>query len=104
MKALREIRKYQGSTDFLLRRAPFIRLIREIAHDWNVSKQRPRVPSVDYFYWTKGALEALQEVTEQFIVGLLEDSQLLSFHAHRITLQRRDIQLALRLRKGSALD
>jgi histone H3 len=31
--ALREIRKYQKSTDLLIRKAPFQRLVREIAQD-----------------------------------------------------------------------
>jgi histone H3 len=35
--ALREIRKYQKSTDLLIRKLPFQRLVREIAQDFKVS-------------------------------------------------------------------
>jgi len=90
-KALLEIRRLQKSADFLLRRAPFIRLIREIGQDFERGIG-------DHFNWSKGALEALQEMTEQFLVGLLADSQLLAFHAKRITLKQSDMQLAQRLR------
>ena len=48
--------------------------------------------------WSKGAIEALHTGTEAYMVGLLEDSNLLAIHAHRVTLQPRDIQLARRIR------
>ena len=44
--------------------------------------------------WTKGALEALHEASENYMVGLMEDANLLAIHARRVTLQPRDIQLA----------
>ncbi len=50
--ALREIRKYQKSTDLLIRKLPFGRLVREITN--NVSPEP--------FRWTAEALDALQEV------------------------------------------
>ena len=48
--------------------------------------------------WTKGALEALHESSEDYMVGLMEDANLLAIHARRVTLQPRDIQLARRIR------
>ena len=48
--------------------------------------------------WTKGAIEALHEGAEAYMVSLLEDANLLAIHARRITLQPRDIQLARRIR------
>jgi histone H3 len=36
--ALREIRKYQKSTDLLLRKLPFQRLVREVSQDFKVRK------------------------------------------------------------------
>ena len=48
--------------------------------------------------WTKGALEALHEASEAYLVDLLEDANLIAIHARRITLQPRDIQLARRIR------
>jgi histone H3/H4 len=90
--ALREIRKYQKSTELLFRREPFRRLVREIALD--VSS-----PSVGPFLrWTVGALLALQEATEAFGVKILEDSYLCSMHAKRVTLMKQDLQLARRIR------
>ena len=37
--ALREIRKYQKSTELLIRKLPFQRLVREIAQDFKVGGQ-----------------------------------------------------------------
>ena len=48
--------------------------------------------------WTKGTIEALHEGTEAYMTGLMEDANLLAIHAHRYTLQPRDIQLARRIR------
>ena len=47
--------------------------------------------------WAKGALEALHEAAENYMVGLMEDANLLPIHARRVTLQPQDIQLALRI-------
>ena len=45
-------------------------------------------------HWTKGAIEALHEGSEAYMVSLLEDANLLAIHARRITVQPHDIQLA----------
>lgn len=83
-----EVRKYQRSTDLLIRRLPFARLVREITTSVN-SKD---------FRWTVDAMQALQEATEAYIVGLMEDGVLCSIHARRVTLMVRDVQLAQRIR------
>lgn len=49
--ALREIRRYQKSTELLIRKLPFQRLVREIAQDFKVCFERsyfefPYLPSV----------------------------------------------------------
>ena len=44
------------------------------------------------------ATAALQEATENFIVGLFEDVNLLAIHTKRVTVMPRDIRLALRIR------
>lgn len=62
--ALREIRKYQKSTELLIRKAPFQRLVREIAQDF---KNDLRFQST--------AVLALQEASEAYLVGLFEDSK-----------------------------
>ena len=46
---------------------------------------------------TKGALEALHEASENYMVGLMEDANLLAIHARWVTLQPWDIQLARRI-------
>lgn len=85
--ALREVRKYQQSTDFLIPRAPFRRLVKEIV--LNV-KDSIRVST--------SAVDALQEATEAYITGVLGDANLCTIHAKRVTLFPKDLDLALRLR------
>ena len=85
--ALREIRRYQRSTDLLLRRLPFQRLVREIAQDF---KSDLRFQST--------AVLALQEAAEAYLVGLFEDTNLCAIHAKRVTIMPKDIQLARRIR------
>lgn len=85
--ALREIRKYQKSTDLLIRKAPFQRLVREIAQDY---KSDIRFQST--------AVLALQEASEAYLVGLFEDTNLCAMHAKRVTIMPKDIQLARRIR------
>ena len=48
--------------------------------------------------WTLGAVDALHEGAEDYLITLLEDANLLAIHARRITVQPRDIQLAQRIR------
>ncbi len=85
--ALREIRKYQKSTDLLLRKIPFQRLVREIAQDY---KEDLRFQS--------SAVAALQEASEAYLVGLFEDTNLCAIHAKRVTIMPKDLRLARRLR------
>jgi histone H3 len=85
--ALREIRKYQKSTDLLIRKLPFQRLVREIASEF---KNDLRFQS--------SAVLALQEATEAYLVGLFEDTNLCAIHAKRVTIMPKDLQLARRIR------
>jgi histone H3 len=85
--ALREIKRYQKSTDLLIPKAPFYRLVKEIAQE---CRQELR--------FKKEALEALQEGAEAYLVCLFEDTQLCACHAKRITIQNKDIELARRIR------
>jgi histone H3 len=85
--ALREIRKYQKSVELLLRRAPFQRLVREIALEFKTDLR-----------FQATALMALQEAAEQHIISLFEDCQLCAIHARRVTIMARDIVLARRVR------
>ena len=85
--ALREIRKYQKSTDLLIRKAPFQRLVREIAQDFKTDLR-----------FQGSAVLALQEAAEAYLVGLFEDTNLCAIHAKRVTIMPKDIQLARRIR------
>jgi len=90
-KALREIRKYQKSSDLLIPAMPFSRLIREVAQSvlgYNVAE----------FRFQSSALMALQEAAEAFLVTLFEDTVLCAIHAKRVTIMPRDMQLARRIR------
>ncbi len=85
--ALREIRKYQKSTELLIRKLPFQRLVREIAQDF---KNDLRFQAT--------AILALQEASEAYLVSLFEDTNLCCIHARRVTIMPKDIQLARRIR------
>lgn len=85
--ALREIRQYQKSTDLLIRKLAFQRLVREVAAGWRVDLK-----------FQSSALLALQEAAEAFLVGLFEDTNLCALHAKRVTIMPQDMKLARRIR------
>ena len=85
--ALQEIRRYQKSMELLIRRLPFQRLVREIAQDY-----RSRLN------FASGAILALQEPAEAYLVGLFKDTNLCAIHAKHITIMPKDIQLARHIR------
>ena len=95
--ALHEICRYQQSTKSLIRRTPFNKLIKEISQEYRICPEGPGTPSVQVQFQST-ALAALQEATENFLVGLFEDVNLLAVHAKRVTVMPRDIRLALRIR------
>jgi len=77
--ALREIRRYQKSTELLVRKLPFQRLVREIAQDYKTDVR-----------FQASAIEALQEASESFLVGMFEDTNLCAIHAKRVTIMQKD--------------
>ena len=85
--ALREIRRYQKSTELLIRKLPFQRLVREIAQEFKSDLR-----------FQGSAVLALQEASEAYLVGLFEDTNLCAIHAKRVTIMTKDIQLARRIR------
>lgn len=85
--ALREIRRYQKSTELLIRKLPFRRLVAECMGE---HKTALRIQA--------SAVLALQEAVEGYMVSLFEDANLCAIHAKRVTVFPRDIQLARRLR------
>lgn len=87
-RALKEIRAYQQSTDLLIRRLPFARLVREIQMSYTRS----------IFRWQGSAILALQEAAESHLISLFEDCNLCAIHAKRVTIMPKDMQLARRIR------
>ena len=85
--ALREIRRFQKSTEFLIRKLPFGRLVREIAEDLK--------PGLRF---QSSAVGALQEASEAFLVGLFDDANMCAIHAKRVTITPKDMELARRIR------
>ena len=83
MVALREIRRYQKSTELLIRKLLFQRLVQEILQGYGVG-----------YRVTPAMMMALQEAAEVYLVQLLEDSNLCAIHAKCITIQPKDMQLA----------
>ena len=85
--ALREIRRYQKSTDLLIRKLPFQRLVREISQEYKA-----------LLCFQGSSMLALQEAAEAYLVGIKEDANLCAIHAKRVTIMPKDIQLARRIR------
>ncbi|VDN82758.1 unnamed protein product [Brugia pahangi] len=90
MRALQEIRRLQKTVNLLMPRAPFQRLVREIAT--NVSEK-----NVDLRFQSL-AISALQEAAEVYLTCLFEDTNLAAIHAKRVTIFPKDIQFVRRLR------
>ncbi|KAH9815569.1 histone H3-like centromeric protein A [Melampsora americana] len=93
--ALRQIRQYQKSTDLLMRKLPFARLVREIAMDFATATDNEVG-----LRWQSTALLALQEAAEAYLVHMFEDTNLCAIHAKRVTIMKRDMALARRIRGG----
>jgi histone H3 len=87
LKWLREIRFYQKSTNLLIPFAPMGRLLREIASEIGNGEWR----------FQKGAVSALQEAAEAYLVNTFEMANLCAIHGKRVTIQSKDIQLARRI-------
>ena len=87
LKALKEIKRYQSSTDILIRRLPFQRVVREIAQTIRTDLR-----------FQSMAIMTLQEAGEAFLVGLLDQCNLCAIHAKQVTVMPKDIQLVQRIR------
>ena len=90
--ALREIRQYQRSTNLLIPKLPFSRLIKELANERSSSGG---------LRFQSSALMALQEAAESYIVQLFEDTNLCAIHAKRVTIMPKDMLLARRADRAS---
>ena len=125
--ALREIRRYQKSTDLLIRKKPIQRLVREIITTDRREEMKKYVDVIkadkalddaidktiglkkveedlgvdektQVDRYTSAAMHATQEATEAYMVGLFEDANVSAIHAKRVTVMPKDIQLARRIR------
>ncbi len=85
--ALREIKRYQKSTELLIRKLPFQRLVKGIAHEIKAETR-----------FQRSAVFALQESCEAYLVGLFEDTNLCAVHGKRVTIMEKDVVLARRIR------
>lgn len=88
--ALDEIRRYQNSTDLLIKRLPFQRLVREVTAGFNANMR-----------FKSTALEAVQQAAEAHLAELFQDANLCAIHANRVTLMVPDMRLAMRIRKDN---
>ena len=79
--------RYQKSTELLMKRAPFQRLVREIAQSFRSDLR-----------FQEQAILAIQEASEAYLVGLFEDTNLCALHAKRKTIKPNDMQLSRRIR------
>ncbi|CAD8090100.1 unnamed protein product [Paramecium sonneborni] len=91
-KVLQEIRQLQTSSVLVCRRAGFQRFVRQIG-----LKVSDQLGYKDFRYSSK-SLECLQTLTEQYMVDLFEDSVQCTFHAKRVTLMAKDLNLTARIR------
>ena len=87
--ALQEIRRYQWSTELLIRRAPFDHLVRELVQGLQCGGHELRI--------SPATITVLQEAVEVYLVLFFEDTNLCAIHAKRVTVMPKDIQLAWRI-------
>ena len=94
MVALREIQKYQRSTDLLCRKLSVACLIREITQDFKIDLR-----------FQATALLAIQEAMEAWLVqsnGRYES--MCAIHAKRVTIGLKDLSLVCRIRVNNGVD
>ncbi len=86
--AAREIRKFQKTTDLLIRKAPFQCLVRKIALKFGKSD----------LCMQSTALLALQEAVEYFMVDVFSNTNLCTMHGKHVTIMKNDMVLACHIR------
>jgi histone H3 len=84
MVAQREIQQFQKNTDLLIRKAPFQRLVHEIALKFGKSD----------LWMQSTAVLALQEAAEYFMVDVFSNTNLCTMHGKRVTIMKKDMVLA----------
>ena len=84
--ALQDIRHFQKTSALLIRKLPFQRLVREIAHDFKTD-----------LWFQSAVILCLQEAAEAYLVRLFDDANLCAIHTRRVTIMPKDILLARRI-------
>lgn len=90
---IKEIRRLQKKTEPVISRLTFARCVRASSMKDDVMVQNHGPPRFE-----QGAILALQEAGEAFMVSYMEDACLLAIHRQRVTVQTKDIKLAQRIR------
>merc|ERR1711872_169549 len=90
--AIREIKKFQKSTDLLIPKLPFTRMVRAMVLS-RTGNDSLRLQS--------NAISTLQEATERHLISIYEDSFMCASHARRVTLMAKDIRLITKLKYAS---
>ena len=91
--SIREISRYQLSTELLIPVTAFHLLVKSI------HRELFQPPSSLYmFRYSQKSIEALQVASEDYLVRLFEDSLLCTLHRNKVTLMPKDMQLARRIR------
>lgn len=96
--ALMEIRKWQRSTENIINKAPFKRIVNEILTEIEKTMNPPICLRMNL-----EARMALLEASEVFLVRSFEDANLCAIHAKRITIMKQDMQLGARIRGDDAM-
>lgn len=86
--ALREIRREQKSTQTMLQRTPFIRMVRRITAKYGETMK-----------FSRSAMCALQEMTEDYIVSRLRNAHNLAIYTNRKSLKANDLDMCASLQK-----
>ncbi|KAL0941678.1 histone H3 [Colletotrichum truncatum] len=90
-KALREVRNYQKTFDFLIPKPPFQRLWKEICDDIDPSKR---------LRWQATAISALQESSESLLFGVFDIINFAAIHTNRVTIKPKDLHLVQAILKA----
>ncbi|KAF4569862.1 hypothetical protein EYR40_008843 [Pleurotus pulmonarius] len=83
---LKEITKLQKSTELMIPRVAFQRVVREIAQEFKLDLR-----------FQSTALQALQEAAEEYLVSVLQGANLCAAHAKRSTIRPVDMVLTCQI-------
>ena len=102
--ALREIRRYQKSTDFLIQKLPFQRMLKDMTH--NSLEQLKHMDITKLLAIPRMQVSTVachQTTSEAKLVELFEDTNLCAIHAKRVTIMEKDLKLAMRIAQDPSL-